>query len=226
MNPSPGVRPPAWQPGHSPLSEKMIEIDPKQAGTSALYRLLIGAVVPRPIAWVSTKSTAGVTNLAPFSFFNGVSSNPPCLMISVARKPDGTLKDTWINIRDTKEFVVNLAGDWMVNPLHQTSAPYPFGVNEMSVVGLHPVSSIKVKPDRVDESAVQFECRLYKTIDIGEGGAGSATLIVGEILWAHVNESVWDNGKIKIEKLCPLSRLGGRFYGRTSDFFEMPVANP
>jgi flavin reductase (DIM6/NTAB) family NADH-FMN oxidoreductase RutF len=180
--------------------------------------------VPRPIALVSTISPEGKGNLAPFSFFNGVASDPPTLVISVSAKRDGTRKDTLRNIEANRQFVVNMASEWMVEPMHETSAEYPYGVDEMSKVGLTPLASIRVAPPRVLESPVQLECELHSMVEIGEGTQGSSTLVIGRILVIHVADTAYDPAtrRVRVEDLRPISRLGGAQYARTSGFFEIP----
>jgi len=186
---------------------------------------MIGAIIPRPIAWVSTCGSSGVGNLAPFSFFNAVSSDPPCIMISVARKPNGEKKDTLKNIEETNTFVVNLVNEALVEVMNQTSADYPYGVDEMQKVGLTPAPSLFCKASRVLESPIQLECKLYRSLEIGEGKtAGSTTLIVGQILAMHVRDDVYDQGKIRPEVLKPIARLAGASYSKLGEIFE--VARP
>lgn len=199
-------------------------LDASELKPSELYKLLIGGILPRPIAFVSTLSKAGIGNLAPFSFFNGVSSNPPCLVFSVTRKPDASKKDTLLNIEETGEFVVNTVSEWMTAPMHQCSAAYPYGVDEMQEVGLTPVPSDRVKPPRVKESPIHFECRLHKLVEIGEGQVGSATLVIGQVLKVHVWQRAYSDGKIRAEEIKPLARLGGRAYGKLGEIFELPGA--
>lgn len=203
-------------------------MDPKTAGVADVYRLLISSIVPRPIAFVSTVNRDGTKkNLAPFSFFNGVGSSPAALVISVTVKPDGGKKDTLLNIEETGEFVVNTVSEWMAEPMNHCSASYPYGVDEMEKAGLTPLASQIVKPPRVLESPVQLECRLLSSLQIGSG-LGSSTLIVGEILLMHIAKHVLEPTKpnrtptVDIEKLKPLSRLGGTSYGRTNDIFDLP----
>jgi flavin reductase (DIM6/NTAB) family NADH-FMN oxidoreductase RutF len=200
----------------------MLTFDPSEIGQKATYKLMIGSIVPRPIAFISTISPEGLGNLAPFSFFNGVSSNPPAVMIAITRKSNGEKKDTLRNIESTQQFVINTVSEWIVEPMNQCSAEYPFGVDEMKKVGLTPLASLKVHPLRVQESPIQFECELYKTMEIGDGSEGSSTIVVGKIVCVHVAEKVYDNGKIKIEELHPISRLGGMSYGRVDGVFEIP----
>ena len=216
---------PNWKPGQKIASpvEKMIEIDPARLETKEMYKLLIGCIVPRPIAFVSTLDSQGRVNLAPFSFFNGVSSNPPCVAVSVSRKPTGEKKDTLINIEETKQFVVNSANDWLIEPLVHCGAAYPYGVSELTEVGLTALASIKVKPPRIKESTIHMECELYKLVAIGEGGPGSSTLIIGKIILMHIYSQAYSNGKILLEQLKPVARLGGYSYAHIGDLYNIPV---
>lgn len=198
---------------------------PEDLSNHDKYKLLIGCIVPRPIAFVSTMSRAGVANLAPYSFFNGVSSDPPCVMFSVTyRSSDGQKKDTLRNIEETGEFVINVVTETIVAPMNQTSAEYPPEVNEFEAAGLTMLPSAKVRPARVAESPINLECELYKMVPVGPGGPGSATIIVGEIVAFHLREDIYANGRIDFEKLQPVSRLAGSFYAPVHDAFE--VARP
>lgn len=213
-----------WKPGgkvHAPPG-KWLELDLSKLDTTSVYKLVIGSVVPRPIAFVSTLSAEGHGNLAPFSYFNAVSSDPPCLMVSITRKNSGEKKDTLRNIEATGEFVVNIVSEWMVAPMNHCSAEYPYGVNEMEKVGLTPVPSVLIKPPRVAESAIQMECKLEKIVEIGEAKVGASSLVIGRIALMHVHEGAYDQGRIRPGFLKPISRLGGLSYGRTTDIFELP----
>lgn len=221
MNSSPH---PDWKIGDpilAPFSE-MLAINPAQISSTDIYKLLIGAVVPRPIAFVSTMNESGVGNLAPFSFFNGVSSNPPALMISIARQKNGSKKDTLLNIESTRQFVVNTVSEWLAEPMNQCSAAYPYGVDEMTKVGLTPIPSVCIKPMRVKEAAIQMECELYGSLEVGDGSEGSSTIVVGKILMIHVAKEIYRDGKILIEPLKPLARLAGASYGITGEIFDIP----
>ena len=176
--------------------------------TASRYRLMTELIVPRPIAFVSTCGADGSHNLAPFSFFNGVSSSPACLVLACTPKRGGVLKDTLRNIMETREFVVNGCSEEMLQQVHQTSYDYDYGVNELEKVGLHALPSTQVKPMRVVESPWSFECVLHELVDVGERGTpGSSVLIIGRILRAHKKHGPWK----------PLSRLGGQWYGSTSE---------
>ncbi len=216
---------PTWKPGdkiQSPVGD-MVELDPAKIAARDIYKLIIGAIVPRPIAFVSTVGKDGTGNLAPYSFFNGVSSNPPCLMISVSRNADGSKKDTLRNIEETGQFVVNSANEWLIEPLVHCAGAFPYGVDEMSLVGLTAEASTKVRPPRVKESAVQFECEVYKTVEIGDGGPGSTTVVFGKIVFVHAHSSVYRNGRIDFSAYRPIGRLGGFAYGRILETFDIPV---
>ena len=216
---------PTWKPGSTiekPFSE-MRSLDPSQLSTSEIYKLLIGSIVPRPIAFISTINSSKQGNLAPFSFFNGVCSNPPCIMFSVAHKANGEKKDTLRNIEETEEFVINSSNQWITEALVHCAAEYPYGIDEMQKVGLTPIASTKISPFRVAESAIQMECKLYNKMEIGDGTAGSATIIVGQIVAIHVASNVYSDGKIILEELKPVSRLGGQGYATIGDIYQIPI---
>jgi flavin reductase (DIM6/NTAB) family NADH-FMN oxidoreductase RutF len=212
-----------WKPGDAIASpvDRMISLDLTTMASTPAYKLLIGAIVPRPIAFVSTVSPEGVGNLAPFSFFNGVSSVPPAIMIAITRRNDGSKKDTLRNIEATRQFVVNSVAEWLVEPMNHCSADYPYGVDEMRKVGLTPLPSLRVKPPRVKESPIQMECELYDTMEVGPGVVGSSTIVVGKILQMHVHEPAYDNGRLRLEAIQPISRLAGASYGRTTETFDL-----
>lgn len=189
------------------------------------YKLIISSILPRPIALISTLSPASITNLAPFSFFNGVSSNPPCLSVSIARKQDGTKKDTLRNIEASGEFVVNVTSNWFIESAVKCGAAYPYEESEFAATGLTPLPSVSVAPPRVAEAAIQFECCVYKLVEIGDGSPGSSTLVVGEIKTGHFSDAVYQNGNINHQALAPISRLGGISYGTIGDVFELKIPN-
>lgn len=204
---------------------KKISLNPKELSSKDSYKLLIGSIVPRPIGFISTINNEGVYNLAPFSFFNGICSNPPCVLFCpVVRGTDGKEKDTLINIRANKEFVVNIVSEEIAEKMNNTSAEYPYGVDEFKEVGLTPEKSELIKAPRVKESKVNMECKLLNLVEIGkEPGAG--TVVIGEVVYFHVNEEVYDNGKIKLNELKPVGRLGGADYCRVTDNFSLQRPN-
>ena len=184
------------------------------------YRLLVGAVVPRPIAWVSTLSATGTVNAAPFSCFTFVSYSPPMVAISVGRKGD-SLKDTPANIMRDREFVVNIADVDLASVLHETSAELPPDQSELDLVGLNILPSHRVAVPRIAEAPVALECRLH---DILEFGKLKTQLIVGEVVTFHVRDDLYSNGKIDSMKLRPLARLGGPRYMETGrEILSRPI---
>ena len=196
-------------------------VDPREAGFQNVYKLLIGAIVPRPIAFVSTLSRDGVRNLAPFSFFTAVSANPPVICFCPTRRPGpDPYKDTLRNILASKEFVVNVVSEEIAGKMNITSAEFPPEVDEFEASGLTPVPSDLVKPPRVAESHVQMECKLYLTFEIGELPA-SGSLVLGEVVRFHVDDQYFDDFKIDPDKLKPIGRMGGATYARTTDRFDM-----
>ena len=189
-----------------------------------IYKLLVGAVVPRPIAFVSTISPEGVPNLAPFSFFTVASANPPVLCFTASfREPR---KDTLVNIRATKEFVVNIVSEEFAAKMNVTSAEYPYGVSEFEMSGLTVAPSDLVRPPRVKESHVNMECRLLQTIEVSNQPMGG-TLILGEVVRFHVDDAMVEEFRIDPEKLGAVGRMAGNTYCRTTDRFDLvrPVKN-
>ena len=215
---------PEWKPGQkieTPFCQERESFDFSKLSVAQKYSYMNGSIIPRPIAFVSSISAKGDVNLSPFSYYNGVASNPPLIMFSVARKPDGAKKDTLNNILETKEFVVNSSHLWMAEALSQTAADYDSGVNEFAEVGFTEMPSEKVRPPRVQESAVQMECRLEKVFDFGDGDAGSVSVVFGEIVIFHASKTVCQNGMILVDKYQPLSRLGGPLYSKTNEVFKL-----
>ena len=196
--------------------------DPNTLPPSEIYKLMVNVVVPRPIAFVTTISPSGQINLAPFSFFNAIASNPATLMISVTRKSDGSKKDTLVNIEQQGEFVVNMANRWLIEPLVQTSAEYPYGVNELATVGLSELKSSHVKPPRVRESAVHIECVRHQIVEIGDGSAGSSCLVIGRIVALHIAENAIKDGRVQYDELAPVARLGGADYAEMGSIYSIP----
>jgi flavin reductase (DIM6/NTAB) family NADH-FMN oxidoreductase RutF len=202
----------------------MISIDPKSIDTVKLQGYLQSSVGPRPIAFASTIGENGVPNLSPFSFFNVFSANPPILIFSPARRVrNNTIKHTLINVEATGEVVINVVNYDMVQQTSLASTEYADGVDEFLKSGLTPVPSDVVKPFRVKESPVQFECKVTQIIPLGtEGGAGN--LILCEVVRMHINEAILnENGAIDQHKIDLVSRLGANWYSRSNQgLFEVP----
>lgn len=193
-------------------------IDPKDHFFGDIHKIMIGSIVPRPIAFVSTISKDGIHNLAPFSYFNGVCSNPPTVMFAPARRGyDGKTKDTLNNILDNEEFVVNIVSEEIAEQMVACSTDYEPEVDEFKVSGLTAVASQKVSPPRVGESKVGFECKLSQVVEIGEGGPGSGFVVLGTVVLFHIDDDVYSDGRILLKELRPLGRLAGNRYTRITD---------
>ncbi|GAQ80591.1 hypothetical protein KFL_000570380 [Klebsormidium nitens] len=227
---------PDYKPGDkqpSPFtSDKYLALNPAELG-DAMYPFMISAVVPRPVAFVSSLSKNGAGNLSPYSYFNAMSHDPPMVVIghsySSAKKDTGGKKDTLANILETGEFVVNIMNEWYVEAANFTCGPYDRGINEMTLSGLTPMESVKVKPPRVKESAVHFECKLVHSYEIkNHTGKATGMIVVGEVLLAHMHEEVATKSPhsghdvVDLKKYSPVSRLGGVSYGRTTEYYNIP----
>jgi flavin reductase (DIM6/NTAB) family NADH-FMN oxidoreductase RutF len=192
------------------------QIPPRDA-----YAWMVATILPRPIAWVSTIAPDGRTNLAPFSFFQGVTSNPPTLLFIPANDRHGKKKDTLRNIEAVPEFVVNLVPFALAEKMNATAAMLPYGESEFSAFGIGSVPSERVRPPRVAGTPVAFECSLHSVVQIGEGPL-AANVVFGRILVAHVDEAVLDGqGRPDAGKLDLVGRLGGNGYARTTERFDL-----
>lgn len=185
--------------------------DPLELGQTAMYRLLTSLIVPRPIAWVSTLSDTGVRNLAPLSYFNLISTQPPVVHITVSGE-----KDTLHNIRASGEFVINTVTRDLVEAMNLTAAPFPPGEDEFRWAGLEEAASTTVKPPRVAAAVAAMECRLHSSLTIGNG-----TMLFGEVLLIHTSEQLWDGGEIPAERLPAVGRLSGSAYADTTAVFRL-----
>lgn len=199
----------------------MISIDPKQNTERDNYKLLIGSIIPRPIAFVTTQSEDGIVNGAPFSYFNIVSSNPP--MVSLAIQRPNKLKDTARNIYSTREFVVHIVDDENVAKINETAASLPATESEIKLASLTLVKSENVSVPGIREARVRMECRLVQSIPFGKDGPGS-DLFIGEIVRFHVDEAIYEDGQIDPRGLNAVSRLAGANYAKIGDIF--PIERP
>jgi flavin reductase (DIM6/NTAB) family NADH-FMN oxidoreductase RutF len=195
----------------------MLTIDPQDAGNRQSFKYLLGGVAPRPIAFVSTISENGVNNLAPFSFFNAFGSNPPVLAFSASRRgTNNTTKDTYENLVRTKECVIHTVNYSMLEQMNLASSEFGSDVDEFVKSGFTPVKSENVKPMRVGESPVHFECELMQMVELG-GLAGSGNLAVCKVVKIHISKDILDeNQAIDPHKLDAIGRNGGAFYTRAS----------
>jgi flavin reductase (DIM6/NTAB) family NADH-FMN oxidoreductase RutF len=200
-----------------------MQLDPEKMAPAAIYKLLIGCVVPRPIAWVSTIDADGVNNLAPFSFFMGVCGDPPTIAFSSGPR-EGQRKDTAANAARAGEFVVNVVDDPLAEAMNLTSGEYPPGVDEFALAGLTAVPGVRVRAPRVAEAPISLECRLGQVIDVGRG---PHQLVLGEIVYFHIRDELYhaETGRIDMHRLHPVGRLAGEMYSHIHDIFAMKRPN-
>lgn len=205
----------------------MLSIDPKELPLPKLHGYLLGAVGPRPIAFASTIDAEGNPNLAPFSFFNVFSANPPILVFSPARSGrTGATKDTFNNVKNIAEVVINVVNHEMVHQMSLASSPYAPGVDEFKKAGFTPVKSDLIKPFRVAESPVQFECVVNEVVELGQNG-GAGNLVICEVKKIHIDEAVLDSeGKIDQHKIDLVSRMGGNWYCRADENSMFEINKP
>ena len=198
-----------------------MQFDIQNTESSALYKLLTGTVIPRPIAWVATVDENGIDNLAPFSFFNVVSEDPPHIMFSTVRTGNKN-KDTLNNILANQQFVVNLVTEDVVEQMNTTSQYVAADVNEFELANVTPIESIYIKPKRVKESLVQFECEMVHHYFIEKHQNGGACIIIGKIITMHIDDSIlMENHKINVEKYKPVARLAGSNYSKLGEIFSI-----
>jgi len=203
------------------MYNRTLIIDPGSTDPSNVYKLLIGSVVPRPIAFVSTLNPDGGFNVAPFSFFTVASSNPPVLVFTVGlRSTPDPRKDTLRNITTSREFVVNIVSEEIGEKMNLCAGEYPPEVDEFELAGLTPIASDLVKAPRVAESHIQMECRLLYTISMSALATGG-NLVLGEVVRLHVDDAYVSNFRIDQDKLRAIGRMAGNTYTRTQDRFDM-----
>ena len=204
----------------------MLSIDPKTTATRDFHQFLLGAVAPRPIAFVSTVDENGVANLAPYSFFNAFSSNPPTLVFSSNRRVlNNTTKDTLANVQATKEVVINVVNYDIVRQMAVTAIEFETNISEFDKAGLTPIASEMVKPPRVKESPAHMECKVKEIITLGEHG-GAGHLIICEVLRMHIKEEVLDGNRIDPHKMDLMGRMGRSYYVRASGAAVQTIVQP
>lgn len=198
-----------------------MELDPDRLNTRDMYTWMVNAVLPRPIAWVSTVSATGITNLAPFSFFNAVCARPPTLMFCPSNDRFGKPKDTHRNVEATGEFVVNMTPWSLLEAMNATAASLPPEESEFEKFGVRPAVSARVRPPRVADSPISFECKLDRIIAFSEGPAAGHA-VFGRIVWVHVHDSVLaSSGWPDPLRVDPVGRLGGNAYARLSEIVSL-----
>ncbi|MGB6535970.1 MAG: flavin reductase family protein [Xanthobacteraceae bacterium] len=194
-----------------------LQLDPAIAERRQIYRTLVGSVVPRPIGWASTMSSDGRTNLAPFSFFTVVCVVPPMVSLTIARNPDGSEKHTLKNIRQTGEFCFNVVTESVWKEMVDSANGFLEAESEFDKTGLTPIASVKIKPPRVKEVPIHFECRLDRVLELGPN---RHPLVIGEVVLMHVDSACMTNGYIDMRKLNPIGRLNGFFYSSLGEILE------
>ena len=195
-------------------------IDPKSTDPFNIYKLLIGSILPRPIAFVSTMGADGIYNLAPFSFFTAISANPPAIAFAPMLSMQGKRKDSLNNAERLGEFVVNIVSEDIVRPMNETSADFPPEIDEFEVSGLTPIPSDLVAVPRVKESHIAMECKLRQIVELSSLPLGGS-LVIGEVVRFHVDDEYFDDYRIDVDKLRPVGRMAGFTYTRTTDRFEL-----
>ncbi|MGX9134820.1 flavin reductase family protein [Rummeliibacillus sp. JY-2-4R] len=199
----------------------MLELNPNVNTERENYKLLTGTIIPRPIAFVTTQSNEGIVNGAPFSYFNIVSSNPPLISISIQRIGD-KMKDTARNIYESKEFVVHVVDLENVHEINKTAATLPSSESELDLTNLTQVSSKMVSVPGINEAKVRFECKLVKAVTLGgEEAAPGCDLFIGEVVLFHIDDSIYESGRINAKKLNAVSRLAGANYAKIGELFSI-----
>ncbi|WP_448683008.1 flavin reductase family protein [Pseudomonas nicosulfuronedens] len=199
----------------------MLSFDFQQLSAREKYKILIGSVVPRPIALVTTVDSEGRANAAPFSFFNALSADPPILALGVENYSDLSPKDTTLNIRHNQEFTVNIVSDALVEAMNVCAVPFEPGFDELVAAGLTAIPGTRVGCPRIGEAPVALECRRMMALSIGQ----SREIILGEVLMAHVRDDLIDPATLYIDQLGldAIGRMGGQGYSRTREYFDLPT---
>ena len=204
-----------------------MKIDPATLDRKSAHDVMVGVALPRPIAFISTAGENGIYNLAPYSFFIPLSAKPAIVGVGIGRKRDGSKKDTLVNIEFSRDFVINVVTESLAEAMNQTSGEYPPEVDEFQVAKLTPEKADLVKAPMVAESPVRMECRLLQILEYGEFPS-IHNFVIGEVIRVHVKDEFWADGEIQSSRLKTIGRMGGDFYCRTADVFEMkrPVVPP
>ncbi|WP_445478749.1 flavin reductase family protein [Lysinibacillus irui] len=198
----------------------MISIDPKNNSERENYKLLIGSIIPRPIAFVTTKSEQGVINGAPFSYFNIVSSNPPMISLAIQR-PNGRLKDTARHIHHQQQFVVHIVDEANVEQVNETAASLPVTESEIARTNFTLVDSQQIAVPGIQEAKVRMECRLVQSIPLMNGEEQTGDLLIGEVVQFHIDDAIYHEGRIDPRKLNAVSRLAGSNYAKVGEIFAI-----
>ena len=198
-----------------------LQLDPQELSVRELYGWMVQLITPRPIAWVSTQSNNGISNLAPYSFFNGVGANPPLVMFCPANNRLGQAKDTLQNVKQNGQFVVNIVTEAIAEQMNQTAAEYGPDTDEFLAAGVTKGVSAKVQVPRVENCKAAMECRVHQILELGQG-PGGANLVIGQIVWLHVAAELFNQEEqFLADELDVIGRMGGNSYSRTGDRFAL-----
>lgn len=197
-------------------------INPKQQSARDTYKLLIGTVLPRPIAFVTSQNEKGLVNAAPFSFFNALTADPPLICVSVNRNPDGSMKDTASNVTKQKEFVVHIVDEEQVDSVNYCSMDFPPSYSEVKEAGLTLKESQIVRVPGVKEAKIRLECVLYRCLPLGDEQAPGSDLLIGEVVGFDIEDDLYQDGKIPAEQLKPIGRLAGTSFTKLGETFSIP----
>ena len=201
-------------------------IDPQDLSQRERYKVLIGSILPRPIAWVSSMDEEGNLNLAPFSYFTVAATAPPTLIFCPQAPEPGAKKDTWRNIEAVPEFVVNITNEATAEAMNLTATVLQRGQSEFEWAGVTPAPSETIRVPRVAEAPVAYECRLQQIVVVGDGGKGTGAAIFGEVQRIHIRDDIYVDGYVLLDALKPIGRLAGPGYTRVNDIFEMHRVPP
>lgn len=198
-----------------------MQLDPKNLEQSAIYKLLTGSVIPRPIGWISTIDEEGINNLAPFSYFNILGDDPPHVMFST-RRDNNSNKDTLNNVLANKQFVVNMVTENVVEAMNTTASSVASDIDEFQLAKVTPIASVLIKPMRVKESPIHFECEMVHHYFLEDHNQGGACVVIGRIVMMHFDDKVLlDDYKINMENYKPVSRLAGSNYSKIGEIFSI-----
>ncbi|SFA88592.1 MULTISPECIES: flavin reductase family protein [unclassified Bacillus (in: firmicutes)] len=199
-----------------------MDISPASLPWQDAYKLLVGSILPRPIAFVSTIDEKAIANAAPFSFFTAICADPMLVCFSPMRRgTDGAKKDTLVNIEKTKEFVINIVSESILEQMNECAPEFKPEVDEFEKAGLTKLPSMKVRAPRIAESLVHIECELYQVLHFGDK-AGSGSLVIGKVVHFHVHDDLYDSGRILTEGLNPIGRMAGHSFTKPLDaMFEL-----
>jgi len=201
-----------------------MQFESNKTDPSVLYKLLTGIIIPRPIGWISTIDSNGINNLAPFSYFNMVSSDPPCVMFST-RRDNNKNKDTLNNVLQNGQFVVNLVTLEVVEQMNATSEAFPADVDEFIITNLTPIDSVSIQPKRVKESPIHLECEMIHHYFMDNNEGGGACIVIGKIKTIHIDDSIlMENNRINLDVYKPVARLAGSNYSTLGELFSIKRA--